>query len=166
MRVGVSIDEEGKILSVEVIEHDEIPGIGADLINDPKVFDNLIGQDIRQAQIDVKAGVTMTSNAINDALRQAAEAYGYHDNIVYCDVKGFQPMRVGVSLDEEGKILSVEVIEHKETPGFGADLINDLKVFNNLIGQDVRQAQIDVKAGVTMTSNAINEALKAAAASI
>ena len=37
------------------------------------MFDALVGQDIATAQIDVKAGVTLTSNAINDALKQAAK---------------------------------------------------------------------------------------------
>ena len=43
------------------------------LIEDASVFDALVGQDITTAQIDVKAGVTLTSNAINDALKQAAK---------------------------------------------------------------------------------------------
>ncbi|MBQ8618608.1 MAG: FMN-binding protein, partial [Clostridia bacterium] len=78
------------------------------------------------------------------------------------DVKGFQPMKVEIAVDEAGKIVSVNVVEHNETPGFGADLIG--AGFDALVGQDIATAAIDVKSGVTMTSNAINEALKAAAA--
>ena len=44
-----------------------------DLIADQSIFDALAGQDIATAQIDVKSGVTLTSNAINDALGQAAK---------------------------------------------------------------------------------------------
>ena len=54
-------------------ENSETPGLGADLIADAAVFEALIGQDIQTAQIDVKAGVTLTSSAINDALSQAAK---------------------------------------------------------------------------------------------
>ena len=36
-------------------------------------FDSLIGQDIATAEFDVVSGATMTSNAINEALAQAAE---------------------------------------------------------------------------------------------
>ena len=61
-------------MSVSVPENSETPGLGADLIADQSVFGALVGQDITTAQIDVKAGVTLTSNAINDALKQAAAA--------------------------------------------------------------------------------------------
>ena len=53
--------------------HSETPGLGAALIEDASVFDALVGQNVATAQIDVKSGVTLTSNAINDALKQAAK---------------------------------------------------------------------------------------------
>ena len=177
-------------MSVSVPENSETPGFGADLIADTAVFDALVGQDIATAQIDVKSGVTLTSNAINDALRQAAAANGIEiiveetveetaeetveeaspveeapatDATVY-DVTGFQPFKVEIAVDEAGKIVSVSVPENNETPGFGADLIADTAVFDALVGQDIATAQIDVKSGVTLTSNAINDALRQAAA--
>jgi len=171
MKVEVAVDEAGKITSVNVVEHNETPGFGADLIN--AGFDALVGQDIATAQIDVKSGVTLTSNGINDALKAASaaapaaeaapveEAAAEAAGTVY-DVTGFQPMKVEVAVDEAGKITSVNVVEHNETPGFGADLIN--AGFDALVGQDIATAQIDVKSGVTLTSNGINDALKAAAA--
>ena len=169
MKVAIEVDEAGKIVSVNVTEHNETPGFGADLIG--AGFDALVGQDIATAQIDVKSGVTMTSNGINEALKAAAaaapaveaapEAAAESAAVVY-DAKGFQPMKVAIEVDEAGKIVSVNVTEHNETPGFGADLIG--AGFDALVGQDIATAQIDVKSGVTMTSNGINEALKAAAA--
>ncbi|MBE5799251.1 MAG: FMN-binding protein, partial [Clostridiales bacterium] len=173
MKVEIAVDEAGKVASVAVIEHNETPGFGADLIN--AGFDALVGQDIATAAIDVKSGVTMTSNGINEALKAAAaaapaveaeaapveEAAAESAAAVY-EVKGFQPMKVEIAVDEAGKVASVAVIEHNETPGFGADLIN--AGFDALVGQDIATAAIDVKSGVTMTSNGINEALKAAAA--
>ena len=181
-KVAVEVDADGKIVSVSVPEHGETAGFGADLIADQSVFDALVGQDIATAQIDVKSGVTLTSNAINDALKQAAEAYASaaaepeaedaqdanadaQDAVVY-DVTGFAPFKVAVEVDADGKIVSVSVPEHSETAGFGADLIADQSVFDALVGQDIATAQIDVKSGVTLTSNAINDALKQAAASL
>ncbi|MFR5788606.1 MAG: FMN-binding protein [Christensenellales bacterium] len=79
------------------------------------------------------------------------------------DVTGFAPFKVDVTVDSNGKIVSVTVPENNETPGFGADLIADQSVFDALVGQDIATAQIDVKSGVTLTSNAINDALKQAA---
>ena len=79
------------------------------------------------------------------------------------DVTGMYPIKVEIVVDGNGKIVSVTVPESNETPGFGADLIADQSIFDALVGQDIATAQIDVKAGVTLTSNAINDALKQAA---
>ena len=166
-KVDVTVDSNGKIVSVSVPENNETPGFGADLIGDQSVFDALVGQDIATAQIDVKSGVTLTSNAINDALKQAASAgeSGEGSAKAY-DVTGFAPFKVEIALDDAGKIVSVSVPENNETPGFGADLIGDQSVFDALVGQDIATAQIDVKSGATLTSNAINDALKQAAADL
>ena len=185
-KVGIAVDENGKIVSVSVPENSETPGLGADLIADQSIFDALVGQDIATAQIDVKSGVTLTSNAINDALKQAAIANGVTvvaeptveataepaaeptvaepavEPTMY-DVTGFAPFKVEIAVDGNGKIVSVTVPENSETPGLGADLIADQSIFDALVGQDIATAQIDVKSGVTLTSNAINDALKQAA---
>ena len=79
------------------------------------------------------------------------------------EVTGFAPFKVKIELDEDGRIVSASVLEHHETPGLGADLIADQSVFDALVGQNIETAQIDVKSGVTLTSNAINDALKQAA---
>ena len=168
--VEIAVDADGKIVSVSVPANSETPGLGAALIEDASVFDALVGQDITTAQIDVKAGVTLTSNAINDALKQAAAEAGSAEAAAPAevaaksyDVTGFQPFTVEIAVDADGKIVSVSVPAHSETPGLGAALIEDASVFDALVGQDIATAQIDVKAGVTLTSNAINDALKQAA---
>ena len=169
MKVAIDVDDAGKIVSVNVLEHNETPGFGADLIG--AGFDALVGQDIATAQIDVKSGVTLTSGAINDALKAAAaaapaaeaapaEESAEETAAAVYEVTGFQPMKVAIDVDDAGKIVSVQVLEHNETPGFGADLIG--AGFDALVGQDIATAQIDVKSGVTLTSNAINSALEAA----
>ena len=172
-KVEIAVDGNGKIVSVSVPENSETPGLGADLIADQSIFDALVGQDIATAQIDVKSGVTLTSNAINDALRQAAAQFGGEatrdesaaDGVAIgtYDVTGFAPFKVEIAVDGNGKIVSVSVPENNETPGFGADLIADQSVFDALAGQDIATAKIDVKSGVTLTSNAINDALGQAA---
>ena len=195
-KVGIAVDENGKIVSVSVPENSETPGLGADLIADQSIFDALVGQDIATAQIDVKSGVTLTSDAINAALKQAAIANGVTvaaeptveataepaaeptvaepaveptvaenaavEPTMY-DVTGFAPFKVEIAVDGNGKIVSVSVPENNETPGFGADLIADQSIFDALAGQDIATAKIDVKSGVTLTSNAINDALGQAA---
>ncbi|MFR8176756.1 MAG: FMN-binding protein [Christensenellales bacterium] len=172
-KVEIAVDGNGKIVSVSVPENSETPGLGADLTADQSIFDALVGQDIATAQIDVKSGVTLTSNAINDALRQAAAQFGGEatrdesaaDGVAIgtYDVTGFAPFKVEIAVDGNGKIVSVTVPENSETPGLGADLIADQSIFDALVGQDIATAQIDVKSGVTLTSNAINDALGQAA---
>ncbi|HIQ71578.1 MAG TPA: RnfABCDGE type electron transport complex subunit G, partial [Candidatus Onthenecus intestinigallinarum] len=173
MKVEITV-EDGKITSFAVTEHNETPGYGADVI--AAGFDSLIGQDIATAQFDVVSGVTMTSNAINEALKQAAEATGTgaEESVpvsaeaetetasgnVY-EVTGFQPMKVEITV-EDGKITSFAVTEHNETPSYGADVI--AAGFDSLIGQDIATAEFDVVSGATMTCNAINDALAQAAA--
>ena len=100
------------------------------------MFGALVGQDIRAAQIDVKAGVTLTSNAINDALAQAAKDVpaaaapaeetaaeeaktaepvaeeapvdeAAAGNAKTYEVTGFQPFKVAIETDADGKIVSV-----------------------------------------------------------
>ena len=44
------------------------------------------------------------------------------------DVTGFAAFKVDVTVDSNGKIVSVSVPENNETPGFGADLIADHRV--------------------------------------
>ena len=172
-KVEIAVDGNGKIVSVTVPENSETPGLGADLIADQSIFDALVGQDIATAQIDVKSGVTLTSDAINDALHQAAAQFGGEatrdesaaDGVAIgrYDVTGFAPFKVEIAVDGNGKIVSVSVPENNETPGLGADLIADQSIFDALVGQDIATAKIDVKSGVTLTSNAINDALGQAA---
>ena len=158
MKVEVSVDDSGKVVSVSVLEHNETPGLGADLIADTAVFDALVGQDIATARIDVKSGVTLTSNAINDALRQAGPQVPTDPYTV----KGFDKFTLNIAV-QDGKVAAVSVDAHNETPGLGADLLTD-DALSSLIGQDIAAAQIDIKSGVTLTSTAINNALKQAAA--
>ena len=157
MKVEVAVDDAGKIVSVKVLEHNETPGFGADLIADTAVFDALVGQDIAGAKIDVKAGVTLTSKAINAALKAAGPQVPTDPYTV----KGFDKFTVQIAISD-GQIAAISVPAHGETPGFGADLLTE-DALAALVGQDAATAQVDIKSGVTLTSKAINEALKQAA---
>ena len=163
MKIAVAV-EDGKITSFEVVEHNETPGFGADVID--KGFESLIGQEIATASFDAVSGATMTSNAINDALKnlakqqEAATPSESAGQAKIYEVRGFQPMKIAVAV-EDGKIASFEVVEHNETPGFGADVIE--KGFDSLIGQEIETASFDAVSGATMTSEGVNQALKLAA---
>jgi len=167
MKIAIGIDEAGRIVSFEVLEHNETPGFGASVID--AGFDSLIGQNIAAAKFDAVSGVTLTSNGINDALRQAAAAYASAPvkkempsvpASVY-EATGFTAMKVAIAVDDSGRIVSVEVVEHNETPGFGASVID--AGFDSLIGQSIAAARFDTVSGATLTSNGINDALRQAA---
>ena len=168
--VEIAVDDAGKIVSVKVPSHNETPGLGAALIEDTSVFDALVGQDIATAQIDVKSGVTLTSNAINDALKQAAAAALAVDEAAASgvpatgyDVTGFQPFTVMIAVDENGKIASVRADGNNETPGIGGEVLK-AENLSTLVGQDIATAKLDAKTGATLTTNAVNDALAQAAA--
>ena len=187
MKVAIAVDEAGKITSVKVVEHGETPGFGADLIADTAVFDALVGQDIATAQIDVKTGVTLTSNAINDALKQAAAACGAEAEVeapaevevtvtpapvgkttIYeVSVKGISkhPFTLNVSVDEAGTIVAATCPSHTETEGKGATVLTD-EALSVLVGQNIAEARFDIKSGVSVTSTAINNALAIIAAHV
>ena len=76
---------------------------------------------------------------------------------------GYQPMKVAIALDDEGKIVSVSVVENDETPALGGTVIGDAATFEALVGKNIADAQIDTVAHCTLTCDAINEALKQAA---
>ncbi|MBQ7051419.1 MAG: FMN-binding protein, partial [Clostridia bacterium] len=177
MKVAVDVDEAGKIVSVKVVEHNETPGFGADLIN--AGFDALVGQDIATAQIDVKSGVTFTSNGINDALKAAAaaapaaapaeeaapveETAAVNATVYEMQVKGMSkhPFTLSVSVDENGKIVAASSPANNEIDGALAD-----DVLSTLVGQDIADAKLDAKSGATVTGNAVNNALDTIAAYI
>ena len=105
-----------------------------------------------------KKAILPEAAEVNAPAETAPEAASIES--VSIDVTGFQPFTVEIETSN-GKIVSVKVPSHNETPGFGADLIGS-GVLDTLVGQDIATAQIDAKAGVTFTSNAINTALRQA----
>ena len=74
--VIIKLDEEGRIVFVTVPEHSETPAYGAAVLDNAAIFEALQGQFIGDAQVDAVGGATLTVNALNDALAQAAADCG------------------------------------------------------------------------------------------
>ena len=159
-------------------EHNETPGFGADLIN--AGFDALVGQDVATAQIDVKSGVTMTSNAINEALKAAAAATPAAEaapveevapaavvekvyEVAVMGMNSKHPLTLSISVDAEGVILAAACADHSENKGASALTEEALA---SLVGQNITDAKYDTVAGATVTSNAVNQALDTIAAHV
>ena len=190
--ITIGISTEGYVTQTYVGALQETAGLGSK-VGEDNFMDQFIAiaadPDTLSDDVDTIGGATISSTAFLGAVREiltytkntlgiapnagdkdavlaaAAAAAGVPAEPVITantyDVTGFGPIKIEVAVDDAGKIASVTVLEHNETPGFGADLIN--AGFDALVGQDIANAQIDVKSGVTMTSNGINEALKTAA---
>lgn len=88
--VGISLEGEsdlGKVTGVEILSHDETPGLGANATNE--TFRNGYKQDITDSgfsvvkngsggsdgKIDAITGATITSNAVTNAVNEALEIY-------------------------------------------------------------------------------------------
>lgn len=85
--VGISNEGEGKVTGVEILSHDETPGLGANATNE--TFRNEYKQDITasgfsvtkdgsggtEGKIDAITGATITSNAVTNAVNEAIEIY-------------------------------------------------------------------------------------------
>lgn len=78
-------------------------------------------------------------------------------------VTGYQPMTIEIGI-EDGVIRAVVVTDHAETPGIGASVIEEN--LDELTGQAIDDASIDMVTLATLTCNAINEALALAAEDI
>ena len=73
--VVIRLDEDSRIVFMVVPTHGETPGLGAAVIEEEETFAALEGMYIGDAQVDAVAGATLTVNALNDAIRQAAESH-------------------------------------------------------------------------------------------
>lgn len=85
--VGISNDGEGMVTGVEILSHDETPGLGANATSES--FRNEYKQEITEGgfsvtkdgsggsdgKIDAITGATITSNAVTNAVNEAIEIY-------------------------------------------------------------------------------------------
>lgn len=85
--VGISHEDGGKVTGVEILSHDETPGLGANATGES--FRNSYKQNIpdssfevvkdgtggENGKIDAITGATITSNAVTNAVNEAVEIY-------------------------------------------------------------------------------------------
>ena len=157
--VAVTIDGAGVITNLEVVYSNETPGFA-----DP-AFERLTNEILRvqSADVDVVTGATMTSRAfiaaVADAMRMSA---GYEEvvadevEVVGTVFKGvgtggyYGNIYVAVVIDDDGRIVHIEVTDHVETPGIAN------RAFSELIPAVIaaQSADVDVITNATYTSEA------------
>ena len=79
-----------------------------------------------------------------------AQAYGYCSDI-----------RTVVSLNPEGNIIAIKILEHRETPGIGSGISED-DFLNQFKGKDINE-KFDSITGATISSTAVIDSIKAKA---
>jgi uncharacterized protein with FMN-binding domain len=152
----------GRIVEVKVISHGETPGISDPAIAEIPV--NIIAA--QSTEIDSVSGATMTSTAIKEAVANAlASQPGVKVPVAYADGTYFGTSDAGMNAGlkvqvevKDGKIVSVEVIEHDETPGMSDPAIAGIPGAIVAAGSP----DVDVVSGATFTSEGIIDAVKKA----
>lgn len=171
------LDGSGRIEHLQILTHSDDPGLGS-LITRRSFLDQFIGLDTAELAMDVDiqgiTGATISSRAVirgvTGELERFQEAFyggeeadagaGYADGVYTAEASGFGgPVKVEVTIDQ-GKILAVAVLSHRETPGISDEAIR-------LMPQRITAANspdVDLVSGATLTSRAISEAVKKALA--
>ncbi len=174
IKATVTFDEAGAIASVEFDTAEETEGFGTKIGPDADFAAQFIGAtNIDEVATDVMAGVTVTSEAAIEAVKASFEAYANKatetteeasaTGEVITTAQGYQSeITATVTFDETGAIASVEFDTAEETEGFGTKIGPDADFAAQFIGAtNIDEVATDVMAGVTVTSEAAIEAVKA-----
>ena len=121
---------------------------GATIMFDSKI----IAIVAKAADIDVNAGYPEVVGNYVDGT----------NTIITVKVKGLNELIAQVTIDVNGDVTEITVLDHTETDGYGADVISDGTLFASMInGQDNLEG-VDGIAGSTLTSNALLLAVETA----
>ncbi len=179
VKATVSFDENGAIKSVVFDTAGETLGYGTKIGEDANYAAQFIGMtNADEISADVIAGATVTSNAAEKAVKSAfdmilvgetateetSEETAIDTNEVVATAQGYQSeITATVTFDENGAIKSVVFDTSKETPSYGTKIGEDASYAEQFIGfTSADEVSADAIAGATVTSNAAQEAVKAA----
>lgn len=187
MEIYVGIGPDGKIVGVAAGENSETPGLGGEVLKQD-YLSAYAGKDIADG-VDARSGSTETSVGVKKLVQAAldlvpglmgdaapagdgAEIIGGADgetDIVVADGAGvFTASAAGfggdvtatVTIDADGKIVSVAVDVSKETEGLGSRA-GEAAYTDSWVGLGAGEAP-DAISGATVTSNAVKAAVDAA----
>lgn len=161
MVVAVELSDS-EIISVEVLEHQETPGLADPAISD--IPTKIV--DAQSAQVEAIAGATVSSKAImsavEEAIRQAdpRPSYNFTAGTYTVEADGNNgPITFEIEVNDS-KIVSIKPVSHTETEGLGDNAFNT--VIPSII--TAQSTDVDTVAGSTVTSNAIITAVEEAIA--
>ena len=167
--VTVTVDDDGKIVAIEVDSSKETNGFGTRCMDDEEFLSQFIGQTI-PVDVDALSGASVTSRAIETAVNSLtpAEPIPAKSPVIggtqmTATAKGFaSDVIVTVTVDDTGKIVAIEVDSSNETPGFGVRCMDDEEFLSQFIGQTI-PVDVDALSGASVTSRAIEDAVNSLA---
>jgi len=157
----------GKITGIELLENSETPGLGD--VGAQNVIDSIIAE--QKTDVDVSSGATFSSNGVMEAVKnalaggtagakeepaeEAVEEVEFIDGVYEGAAEGFHgDIKVKVEV-KDGKLVSIEVLEHGETEGLGDVALTELS--NAMI--EKQTVAVDGKTGATYSSKGIQAAV-------
>jgi len=170
----IGLDTDYRVASpVQILDHEETPGLGS-RIEEAEFREQFVGKSSDDPlqldeDIDGLAGATISTNAVISAVHSAI---GYMEDFlgetVTVDLehtedgthvgtgRGFGgDIDVEVKI-EDGRLISVEVVQHDETPDIAGPAIEEIPV----IMVDEQEIYVDAKAGATYTTEGIISAVE------
>ncbi len=99
--------------------------------------------------------------AVEEVLRTVDEAGNSLGYVLTVSAKGYAgPVRIALGIDKSGTVIGYAVLEHEESPGFGANCENE-DIKQQFLGITAA-SQLDGITGATITTNALKNETQAA----
>jgi Na+-translocating ferredoxin:NAD+ oxidoreductase RnfD subunit/uncharacterized protein with FMN-binding domain len=173
VRMLVVLDADHKVKNVTVLNQGESAGFG-ELITRSSFLEQFVGLDNDSpfaigADVQIVSGATVSSMAVINGVGRALDAFdhaffakdemeGYEDGTYFGQASSFGgPLEVEVVV-EAGKIVSVQVLKHSDSPGFSDPAFSDVP--KRIV--DTNNPLVDAASGATTSSEAIMTAVQAA----
>jgi len=161
LKVSVEV-ADGKIVKVEVVEHEETEGIADEALE--KIPAAIVEKN--SPNVDTVSGATFTSEGIMEAVKNALEGgpseeepngeeVSYQDGVYFGEAEGMHHLKVSVEV-ADGKIVKVEVVEHEETEGIADGALEQIPAAI----VEKNSPKVEIVSGATFTSEGIMEAVK------
>ena len=174
---NLAVDGSGEILGLDIISHSETPGIG-DVIATDYFREQFIGKGFADPitagkDVDIVSGATVSTSAVINSVRRvigviAENVLGQEtadiditavpDGIYEGSAPGLAGMITVAVEVEGGRVVSIEVLEHSETPTY---FIESYPLIPEQIIAEQR-LDIDTKTGATESAQGIIDAVRAA----
>lgn len=169
----VGVDSEGTIKGIEILAHEETPGLG-DVIEREEWQEQFVGIDLETApgaEVDMISGSTVSCNAAISGAEAgrdilAYEYLGFEEPVSDVDVTevpdgtyegvgaGFNDDIVVEVVVEGGEIIEIEILEHDDTPEYFED---GKQTVDDII--EAQSMEVDMETGATASSEGIAEAV-------